>query len=242
MPTIDHAFLMRARMFCRRAPERLDASSLTPEALDSQFRVPRWTHYVRPANAIVPGGRNERPILEPRGICDANRDFFDFRVAWSPGGLALTVVVAKKAEQKPFVGNELDSPEQIRVCLDTRDIKEVKRGSRFCYKFVFFPTTSNLWKTVAPTVRQVTIAKAREQATAVDADEIGLASELRADGYAFSAFFPAQALVGFDPNDFDRFGMHFAVTDGVRGVFALQHYAPIPFEEDPSLWPSFLMV
>ena len=241
-PTIDHTFLMRARFYCRRAPENLTASSLAPEALGAEWRVPRWTQYVFSDASTRETSRDGRAYLEPCGICDANRDFFDFRTAWSPEGFALTVVVAKKSEQKTFANSELDSADQIRVCLDARDLKEVKRGTRFCYKFVFFPTAVDARKTLSPKARQVTISRAREQATAIDAGEIALASELRADGYAFSAFFPAQTLVGYEPDSFNRLGLHFAVTDGARGVFALQHYAPTLYEEDPSLWPSFLLV
>ena len=233
--TIPPNFLFRFRFSCRRC-DAPTARSIAPETLDASFRVPLWS--------LVPKGevRLERQAQAPPEAIGVNpeiADFFDFRIGWAPEGLVATVVVSKKDEQPVWPRSALDQADSLRLCLDMRDMKDARRATRFCYKFVFFPLVGESPRSARPIVQWSSIARAREIPSGVDLESFLMASKRRSDGYSFTAFIPAASLNGYDPEFFARFGMHYTVSDSQRGLFTLQHSAPLPYDDDPSLWAAF---
>ena len=236
--TIPSNFPFRFRFLCRRC-DAPTAQSIAPETLDKSFRAPLWS--------MVPKGevRLERQAQAPPEAIGVNPDivdWFDFRIGWAPEGLVATVVVSQKDEQPVWPRSALDQADSLRLCLDLRDMKDARRATRFCYKFTFFPLVGESIRSARPIAQWNSIARAREIPSGVDLESFLLASKRRADGYSFTAFIPAASLNGYDPEFFDRFGMHYTVSDSQRGLFTLQHSAPLPYEDDPSLWASFQMI
>lgn len=236
MTTLPTNFLFRFQFSCRERPgDRQD--DVAPETLDSSYRVPLWSQF---PEYSAWGARS----TEPSPAIAANPEneaFFDFRVGWSRRGLTFTIVVAGKESQPTWTHSELKDADALRLCVDTRDLREIHRASRYCHKFAFYPFIGEAANVARPLAQWLPINRAREIPNRVDADAFVMASERRADGYAFSVFAPAACLTGYDPETFDRFGMHFAVVDSRHGAFTLQHGSPLPFEDDPSLWSSFVM-
>ena len=237
--TLPSNFPFRFRFSCRRWNSASGTPrSVDPETLDASFRVPIWS--------LAPWSDEslERRIVEPVesiGVDGENAGIFDFRLGWSLDGLILTVVVSGKDEQPIWQRSALERANSLRLCLDTRDMKDARRGTRFCYKFAFYPLVGESARSARPLAQWLPINRAREIPTGVDVDAFVMASRRKSDGYSFTAFVPGTFLNGYDPGFFDRFGMHFTVSDSPRGVFTLQHAPPIPFEDDPSLWSSFVM-
>ncbi len=236
MASIPTEFLFRFRFTCRRfedAPTR----KLAAEALSDEFRIPVWSLFPTRGALDVRAGDQQRVV----GVSNANKNLFDFRCGWSEKGLLFTVVVAGKGEQGFWTHSTLHSADVLRVCVDTRDLRDAHRGTRFCHKFAFYPFVGESLDVSRPLAQWLPINRAREIPNRVDVDSFMMASERRPDGYAFSAFLPAASLTGYDPGTFNRFGLHYAVVDSKHGVFSLQHGMPFPFEDDPSLWSSFVM-
>lgn len=234
-------FLFRFTFPCRRldaaAEKAAFGGSLTAEALSSEYRLPFWT-----LSEIVSGlGRGREPSpTTPRS--PENAAWFDFRIAWSPRGLVVTTVVAGRRRVARRTPTESDAPDVLRLCLDTRDVKEARRAGRFCHKFLFYPFVGKTDDAERPSAIWAPIARAKESPSPVDVGEFRLASERRIDGFALSATIPASTLTGFDPTDFRRLGLHFSQRDEERGAFDLQLGEPFPIEDDPSLWTSLEFV
>lgn len=237
MSSIPFGFMFRLRFSCRRAPKKFDPRALPAEALDSSYSVPFWSQYEIAEDSPLETRSRNRAAKNER----TNASLFDFRLAWLPEGLAFTAIVAGKKEQALFAPTRLDRADSIRLCLDTRDIKESRRASRFCHKFFFYPTVEIAPNESRPLAQWVPINRAKATPATVDVTQFVMTAERRPDGYAFSAFLPGETLTGYDSEEFNRIGLHFIVFDGEYGAFALQHYAPLPAEDDPSLWPSFTL-
>ncbi len=235
-------FLFRFAFPCRRLDAATESAafgdaSLNAEALSSEYRLPFWT-----LSEIVSGlGRGREPgPTTPRS--PENAGWFDFRIAWSPRGLVVTTVVAGRRRVARRAPTESDAPDALRLCLDTRDVKEARRAGKFCHKFLFFPFVGKTDDAERPRAIWAPINRAKESPSSVDVGEFRLASERRVDGFALSVAIPASTLTGFDPSDFRRLGLHFSQRDEERGSFDLQLGEPFPIEDDPSLWTSLEFV
>lgn len=237
MPQIPQNFLFRLRFPIKRAPEDLNVDVLPAEALDHSYRIPFWSLY------SLPEGFDKRSG-EP-GVIEASNpdieDRFDFRAAWSNEGLFFTIVVAQKNAQRFWTHTDLRIADCVRLCLDTRDVKEIHRGSRFCHKFLFYPLVGESEDVAKPYAQWAPINRAKASPNAVDVSEFRMATEKREDGYAFSVFVPGTTLTGFDPEDLNRVGFHYVVRDSQFGAFVLQHSEPAPCEDDPSLWATLVL-
>ena len=242
MANLPQNFLFRFAFPCRRLDEATEAAafgvaSLNPEALSTEYRLPFWTQ-ARPVSGL---GRGREPgPTTPRSA--ENVDLFDFRIAWSPRGLVVSTVVSGRRRVARRAPTESDATDSLRLCLDTRDVKEARRAGRFCHKFLFYPFVGKSDDAERPSAIWAPINRAKESPSPVDVGEFRLASERRVDGFAFSAAIPASALTGFDPTDFRRLGLHFSQRDEERGAFDLQLGEPFPIEDDPSLWTSLELV
>jgi len=241
MADLPQNFLFRFAFPCRRLDEATEGAAFggspTAEALSTEYRLPFWT-----LSEVVSGlGRGREPgPTTPRS--SENAGLFDFRVAWSPRGLVVTTVVAGRRRVARRAPTESDAPDVLRLCLDTRDVKETRRAGKFCHKFLFCPFVGKTDDAERPRAIWAPINRAKESPSPVDVGEFRLASERRVDGFAFSAVIPASTLTGFDPTDFRRLGLHFSQRDEERGAFDLQLGEPFPIEDDPSLWTSLEFV
>ena len=236
MGAIPQNFLMNLRFPCRAIPDGFDPSRLSPEALGATHRTPCWSRRARAASEKI------AEETAPTSRNSSNESLFDFRIGWSNAGLLMTTVVDGKSEQRIFTRARLDEADELIVCLDARDFKESHRASRFCSKFAFYPLIGEKGAQGAPMAERRPLSRAKGAPSPFDPNEIAMASERRARGCAFSAFIPSEALAGFDPTEFNRFGLHFRLRDAELGDFVLQLDAPFPVEDDPSLWASFVML
>lgn len=241
MGLIPQNYLFRLRFPLRQAPPEYFSTApetvLPPVALDDSYSIPFWSQYE------LPDGFNKRPG-EP-GLLQARKpdiaDRFDFRIGWNQGGLVFTIVVAKKNKQGFSSHHSLHAADCARLCIDTRDVKENHRANSYCHKFLFYPFVGESAEVSKPLAQWLQINRAKSAPNPVDVELFRMSSEAAKDGYHFSVLIPAETMTGFDPSDFNRFGMHFVVRDSQYGAFVLQYAEPAPCEEDPSLWPSFVM-
>lgn len=233
MSSIPQSFLFRLRFPCRSLPSSFVSSFPTPETLDSSYSAPFWSQASRPngfaSQALVQTLRNAQ-----------NQTRFDFRIGWAQEGLLFTVVVANKREQRYWSHSSLKEADSVLLCLDTRDLKDLQHGSRFCHKLLLYPFVGEAANVAKPLVQWQLLDRAKASPEEVNVASFRLASERRNDGYAFSAFIPGSTLTGYDPKVIDRIGFHFIVRDSEYGEFALQHTEPFPVENNPSLWATLV--
>jgi hypothetical protein len=183
--------------------------------------------------ACVPLDDDHR-LLNFTALDDA-RQFADVRAGWSDRGLLFSVSVRGKKHAPWCRANRYEESDGLQLWIDTRDTKNIHRASRFCHQFVFLPGGGGN-RLVEPVADQLLINRARENANPVRPGVLCVQSAKRADGYTLDCFVPSVALTGFDPENYARLGLFYAVVDRELGEQTLAYSSEAPFREDPSVW------
>ncbi len=161
----------------------------------------------------------------------------DVRAAWSEAGVAFCVRVEGKRKSPWCRETRADESDGLNLFIDTRDVHNIHRAGRFCHRFVFLPSGGGQ-RLDCPVATWLPIHRAREHPRAIRAAHLQVRSEKRVDGYSLEAFIAAAALTGFDPAEHPRLGFTYAVVDRELGEQTFGVGAPMPYQEDPSLWAT----
>jgi hypothetical protein len=211
----------------------MPSNLLTPSFL-FRFALPlRYAKRDWPASAPL---GDEHRLLSFTAIDDA-RQFADVRCAWNERGLVFSVRTSGKKSLPWCRDHRFEDSDGFHVWIDTRDTKNIHRASRFCHHFVFLPAGGGS-RLDQPIAEQLLINRARENARPVRPGVLAVQSEKRIDGYTLDSYIPADALTGFDPEDYPRLGFFCAVVDRELGEQTLSYSRDFPFREDPSVWCS----
>ncbi len=223
MNKLSEYFLFRFQLQARQS-ENLPVS---PETLDLKYRVPLVERFPLPKN-LPPTPR------EP---------MFDFRIGWSMKGLYLTAILSGKQTSLYCTSREVETSDGLSFFFDTRDIRDLHRATKYCHRFFFLPADSSVSnRSSEPSAVWLPIHRAKGSPKPIDTSLFQLASELRPDGWAFSAFIPGYLLTGYEPNEFPRAGFWFSLFDNELGHFNLQHSPTFPASDDPSLWSTLDLI
>ena len=165
----------------------------------------------------------------------------DVRVAWNEAGLAFSVRMQGKRQSPWCRAERPDDSDGLQVWIDTRDVHNVHRASRFCHRFLFMPLGGGSRRD-RPVAEPLAIHRAKEPPRPIRPGLLQVRGEKRIDGYVLEAFVPAEALIGFDPTEHPRLGFNYAVSDRELGEQTLSVGSPMPYQEDPSLWATLELV
>ena len=165
----------------------------------------------------------------------------DVRGAWSEAGLAFSVQVQGKRQPAWCRGTRAEDSDGVQFWIDTRDVHNVHRASRFCHRFLFLPSGGG-GRLDQPVAHWLPIHRSREQPHEIRPEQLQVRSEKLPDGYLLEAFLPAEVLTGFDPQEHPRLGFTYAVIDRELGEQTLGVGNPLPYQEDPSLWATLELV
>ena len=150
----------------------------------------------------------------------------------------------------PFFPEQSDG---LHLWIDTRDVHNVHRASRFCHRFAFLPIQKEEERSKARSAKRsagafpafccpLPINRAKEQPRPAAAESLQARCKIRRDGYTLEVLIPAEALTGFDPAEHPRLGFTYAVIDRELGEQTFSVGAPMPYQEDPSLWATLDLV
>lgn len=184
---------------------------------------------------------------------DGRAEWADVRAAWSEKGLAISASV--RGKKRP-ASCDISQPEQsdgLHVWIDTRDVHNVHRAGRFCHRFAFVPemtgpetskpgSAKRSRNKFAANCCMLPINRAKEQPRPAAPDALQAYCQMQGDGYTIEALIPAEALTGFDPAEHPRLGFTYALIDRELGVQTFSVGAPMPYQEDPSLWATLELV
>lgn len=165
----------------------------------------------------------------------------DVRAAWSEAGIALTVHVAGKKQPLWCRPSRPEDSDSVQFWIDTRDVHNVHRASRFCHRFLLLPTGGGR-QLEEPVVQWMPIHRARQHPLAIPAGQVQALSEITADGYKLDVLLKAGALTGFEPGEHPGLGFNYAVLDRELGEETFTVASPMPYQEDPSLWATLELV
>jgi hypothetical protein len=202
-------------------------------ALPCLYRDPLWT--AKGAGLDATCRLVSFAELERGGV------FADVRAAWSEAGVAFTVLVEGKQQAPWCRESRPEDSDGVQFWIDTRDVHNVHRASRFCHRLLFLPTGGG-HRLDQPVALWVPIHRAKEHPRAVRPELLRAVTHRRRDGYQLDVWVPAETLTGFDPQEHPRLGFTYAVLDRELGEQTLGVGSPMPYQEDPSLWATLELV
>ena len=167
--------------------------------------------------------------------------FADVRAAWNAIGLAFSVHVQGKKTSPWCRINRIDDSDSFQLWIDTRDVHNVHRASRFCHWFIALPFGGG-GRADQPLVQWMPIPRARDNPGAIAEGLLQARSERLPGGYRLDVLLPAASLTGYEPAEHPRLGFTYAVIDRELGEQTLSAGAPLPYREDPSLWATLELV
>lgn len=165
----------------------------------------------------------------------------DMRAAWSEAGLAFAVRVSGKSQAPWCRANRPEDSDGLHIWIDTRDVHDIHRASRFCHHFCFLPVGGGHMLEAA-SAHVMPINRAREQPRPIAPGQLQVCSAVDKTDYRIEALVPAGALTGFDPAEHPRLGFTYAIMDRELGERTFGVGSPLPYAEDPSLWATLELV
>ena len=211
---LPQRFLFRFSAPCRYRDPLWTAKGAEP---DDNYRLPHLAELEdRPAVAVV-------------------------YAAWSEAGLVFTVSVGGKKQPVWCRASRPEDSDGLQVWIDTRDVHNVHRASRFCHRFIFLPSGGGR-KFDEAFGQSLPINRAREPARPVPAGLLQARGRIHSGGYRLECFIPAGAMMGFEPAEHPRLGFTYAVIDRELGEQTFSVGRPMPYDEDPSLWATLELV
>ena len=195
--------------------------------MNGAYQIPYWRQ--NQGAASFPS-KDETVEKEAKGT-------FDFRIGWYEHGLIISYEVGGKQRPVFYDQSRLNLCDGLHFCLDTRDVRDVHRGTKFCHRFMFLPGGTST--EAVPAAFWFPIHRAKGHPNPVEVSHFRFSREdIPEGGYRFSILIPDSTLTGYEPAEYSRLGFHFSVLDSEFGSFDLQHSPAFPVEEDPALWST----
>ena len=207
-------FLFQFAAPCRSLPEKASKELVT---LGDKYRLPSFAEL------------------------DGKKGFADVRVGWNNAGIAISLKVKGKKQAPWCRDTKIEESDGGQLWIDTRDTKNVHRASRFCHRFAVLPTGSGRNLDQA-TISLLAINRARESPREIHERALVARASRFQDGYELDAFFPAEALTGYDPAEHPKIGFTYAVFDRELGTQTYAIGTEFPIADDPSLWSTLELV
>lgn len=220
IPMLSRSFPFRFRIPCRNVAKPWNKDGCR---LDESYALPNFDVL----NADDPETFSPPP--------------FELRVGWSGEGLAFSLRVWGKTQRPRNVPNQNEESDGLQICLDTRNVKDVHRATRFCHRLIFLPSGDTAGQN-RPSVHWFPIHRAKDHPNPIDFRAIRMLSSLTEDGYRLDFFLAAQVLTGYDPQEHPQLGFHYVLVDKEIGTHYFLTAPPMPHDQDPGLWGTLDLV
>ncbi|MFQ5491684.1 MAG: hypothetical protein ACE5GE_13280, partial [Phycisphaerae bacterium] len=178
-------------------------SGLVPNRFLVDFELPLrpWSS---PTSAFGnPKRWGDGHVLPALCLLDGVQPFGSVSMAWSEDGLFVSASVTGKRRALVCDPDRFWKSDHLRLCIDSRDTRTIKRATRYCHQFYLLPTGAGPKKD-RPVAASHKIQRARDDAPTVKPGRIKVKSVIHRDGYWMGAHIPADCLNGFDPAEHAR--------------------------------------
>lgn len=171
---------------------------------------------------------------------DEEERFADLYAGWNEEGIFVGARV--EGRKGPFQCNpkQFWKGDNLRLMVDTRDTRDIKRATRYCHKFYFLPSGGGA-DGRQPTAGPARIQRATEDAPLAEPGMIQVAGQREASVYTLEGFVPAEVLNGFDPAEHPRIGLYVILEDKDLGQQYLTVGDDLYWWVDPSAWPTAVL-
>ncbi len=199
-------------------------------------------HIARPPRIDGDVSKWGRKYLVPPLVALEDRDpFADVYWAWHEDGFFAAFDVPNRAGRPRCDVSHWWKGDGVRLCLDTRDARDVKRATRFCHFFYALPLGGGP-DGKRPVVGTHRMSHAKEPPPPVDLTQLKVAARVERAGYTLELGLPAACLNGWDPVEHGRIGVFYKVNDLVRGEQHLTVNDDLGWNADPSTWATGVLV
>ncbi len=179
-------------------------------------------------------------LVPPLMELDGQQAWGRVYATWDEGGLYLACAVEGKRQPLHCDPRHYRTSDNLRLCTDMRDTRDIKRATRFCRQLFFLPVGGGKDRNEA-VAGAVDVPRAREPAPPVDPGAIRVASCVRAGGYTMTAHITAAGLAGFDPAEHRRIGFYYMLEDREHGQQFLTVGDDLNWWFDPSTWATAVL-
>lgn len=180
---------------------------------------------------------DEKYLLPDLCRLEGQRPFGAVYAAWNEDGLYVAASVAGKRRPLRCDPGEFWKSDHLRICVDFRDARNIKRATRFCQQFYLLPTGGGAGGD-RPVGGAHKIRRAREDPPTVPPGRIRVGARITTDGYSMDAQLPADCLSGFDPVEHPRIGFYYMLEDHDHGQQCLTVGDDLYWYVDPSTWAT----
>lgn len=163
----------------------------------------------------------------------------DLRIAWNPRGIAFQFELSGKTQRVHADFTQPTASDGLQVWIDTRNTQTIHRASRFCHHFCLLAVDGS---EEAPTVIQLPLARAAEDAKVHPASAFRIDQQRHSHGYQLLAWLPAEVLTGFDVETCSHLGFNCLLVDRELGLVPFTIGLEFPISNDPSLWQTLELV
>ncbi len=215
-------------------------SGLVPNRQLFDFELPIRHRAEPPALAGDLGDWDEVYRLPDFCLLDGQKPFAPVYAAWNEGGLYLATRVIGKRRPLVCEPAQFWKGDHLRLCIDCRDTRTIKRATRFCHQFYLMPAGGGAGG-CQPIGGAHKIQRAREDAPLAPSDRLAVAARVTSDGYTLEAHIPADCLNGFAPIEHPRIGLYYILEDRDHGQQFLTVGDDLYWYVDPSTWATAVL-
>ncbi len=179
-------------------------------------------------------------LLPNLGELDGQEPFAKVYACWNDDGIAVACKVDcpdKKFRCDPATFWKGDN---LRICTDMRDTRDIHRATRYCQQFFVLPTGGGK-KRDQPVAGSAPINRAKENAPPISTGRIKVSANVTKKGYGLEAMLPSSALSGFEPSEHSRIGFYYMLEDMARGQQFLTVGDDLYWHIDPSTWATAVL-
>lgn len=206
------------------------------------FRFEFPIHYIQKPPVIDGSPRKWKSeyLLPPLVELDDEEVFADVYAAWNEAGLYVAFDVPQRRSAPRCDADQWWKHDGIRLCVDTRDARDIKRATRFCHLFYLLPTGGGANRRL-PLAGLHRMSRSKEPPPPIDVGKIKLGVQIDRAGYTLEAALPASCLNGWDPHEHSRIGFYYKVKDLQLGDQHLTVDDELGWNVDPSTWATAVL-
>jgi hypothetical protein len=207
------------------------------------FRFELPIHYLGKEPAINGDVGKWKDQYRVPALCELDWDepFADVYWAWNDDGFFAAFDVFNRTRLPTVDAAGWWKKDGLRLCIDTRDARDVKRATRFCHFFYILPSGGGP-KMDLPIVGSHRMSRAKEPPPAIDTSLIQIATRTTRQRYSVELAIPARCLHGWDPAEHPRIGIFYKVRDTQNGAQTLSATDEMGWNTDPSTWATGVLV
>lgn len=202
-----------------------------------QFEIP--IHHLAKTPLIDGGMRkwDKRYLLPPLVELEGEEPFADAYLAWNDEGLIAAFEIVGRKTPLHCEEDEWWKYDGVRLCIDTRDARDVRRATRYCHFFYLLPIGGGR-NGKQPIVGVHRMNRAKESHAPIDLAELRVAAQVQRGQYSLEAFIPGSCLTGWNPAEHPRIGLFYKVKDHGLGQQHLGAGDEFGWNVDPSTWAT----